>query len=178
MPAPQTTHTWLGGTSGAWTTASNWNPAGPPAAANAGAVFDGNHLGVAGFNSTTGAGGIPSVPALDGGAAPVIPSDALLTDYANEASQLEEDAAKCKDAEKYSAEANKMSIQIDRGSKDLGSAGCFSGGSCSKEKAEECNAIGGRMRDACNKYNYWMYQYWLHCPLVKQEPFEPADCNR
>lgn len=37
-----TTHTWLGTTSGDWATASNWTPAGPPAAANAAAVIDGN----------------------------------------------------------------------------------------------------------------------------------------
>ncbi len=153
----------------------------PPeyAAINVGAVFDGNHLGVAGFNSSGGGATIPTVPGLDAGTTPQIPSDNLLTDYTVEGEQIEQDAETCaKQQELWAPEIDKWAGQIQKSADRLNSE--CGDSSCSKETKKKCESIGDTMRFACYKYNAAVTGLWNACPLMKNsgQPPETFNCDR
>lgn len=158
-------------------------PSCPPeyAAINVGAVFDGNHLGVAGFNSTAGGPPtIPSVPGLDGGTSPQIPSDNLLTDYEDEGNQLEQDAQTCMQADAvWGPRVRYWAGEIQKGSDRIKSEGCTDS-SCSKEKKEQCEGIGNGMRNACYNFNSAVSSLWAACPMTANSGQNPElmDCSR
>lgn len=131
-----------------------------------GAVFDGGK--VKGDILSSSEFGDPGVNVPDQGSI-----DTMLA----QASQAEEDARKCEEAEnQYGPQERAKMDQIGALSDQLNSMNCGSGG-CSKSKYQACMAVGNQMKGVCREYNSVAAQKAAACPLMEGK-YSAMDCNQ
>jgi len=140
-----------------------------PAAANqgefmssvSGAVYDGNPIDAGGLEA-------PGSPT------PMTTNMGDVGTLMDDASQLEEDARKCEEAEaEYGPQERRKMSEIQELSNEA-NAKC-AGGGC-KDNASACRRINNQMRQRCREYNSIAAQKAAACPL--QDGFEAMDCNQ
>lgn len=148
------------------------------ASTNAGAIYDGNAVGVAaGGILTSGA----AAPQVDGITVPNpnVPSDGNLGALDEEARKLAEDAAACDAARaKYADQKAAKMQRIQTLSDEMNSMDCGGGGCDSKSKAKKCKAKGNQMKAACRDLDLVMEAEYNECPLMQQDgPYQHQSCN-
>ncbi|NNN05416.1 MAG: hypothetical protein HKL90_05910 [Elusimicrobia bacterium] len=139
------------------------------AAANTGAIYDGNAV-----NNPATNGLVTGTP-MDPGGSPNLPSSGLGQTYLQNAQQMNQDAQTCKalDAQ-YGPQEDNLNAQMQDQSQQFAAASCGSGG-CSKSKLNYCNALASQMRATCGQYMSVRCQHSRACPLTAAD--SASTCN-
>lgn len=139
------------------------------AAANTGAIYDGNAV-----NNPATNGLVTGTP-MDPGGSPNLPNSGLAQTYLNNAQQMNQDAQTCQalDAQ-YGPQEDGLNAQMQTQSQQFAAASCGSGG-CSKSKLNYCNGLASQMRSTCRQYMSVRCQHTRACPLTAAD--SATTCN-
>lgn len=144
------------------------------AAANTGAIYDGNSVNDKSVN------GLVTGTPMDPGGTPNIPSTALGQTALQQAQQMNQDAQTCQalDAQ-YGPQEDALNAQMQSVSQQFAAADCGSGG-CNQSKLNYCNGLASQLRSTCRQYMSVRCQHTRACPLTAADAATTCsdECNQ